>query len=385
MKSVSSQDSIIRKARLFDFYARHLWRFHRVFVRRHLASRCARCVNSAAYVDLDALGVCRVCREQPTAAAVPAEANAEEGQLESLIGYYTGRGRGNYDALVMISGGKDGAFLLWELIRRLPQLRMLAFTIDNGFMSPVALGNATQNVTKLGIDHMVFRPAAAVFAKGFRYAIRHLEPGKGCLQTIDRIDGTIGFDASKQFACRNGIPLILFGFNHAQMRTFFGVDGFEVPGESVTKKTTHIIGKTLSAIYSDEELRHFWDPARFPESEVPRLLAPLCLMRYNEEEVRTKVTDVQLIDPGNDSPLVTNNAIVQMMVVLDYLHLGYADFEPECADMVRAGDADRRYWLHVFEMLEYSAKTGWLIEKDLDRIAARLDINRVDVGLVRKR
>jgi hypothetical protein len=342
-------------------------------------------VNSEAFAELDSSGICRACRNADDAQLSPERLLDDQTNLASILSPYVNSGSGDYDALVMTSGGKDSAYLLWELNRRFPKLRLLAFTIDNGFMSPVALDNAVQNVTKLGIDYILCRPATSVFAKGFRYAITHLEANKGCLQTVDKIDGTIGFDLSKQFACRNRIPLILFGFNKAQMITFFGVDGYELPPERVFSKTTHLLGRRLSEIYDSEEVRHFWDPCRCQNENgvIPRLIAPLCLLDYNEEAVRAKVTELRLIEKGNDSALVTNNAIVQMMVILDYLRLGYADFEPECADMVRAGRADRLYWLHVFQMLEYSAKTGWMVEKDLDAIAARLGIDRAELGLAR--
>ena len=63
--------------------------------------------------------------------------------------------------------------------------------------------------------------------------------------------------------------------------------------------------------------------------------------------------------------------------------LGYASFEPEFADMVRSGKASRRFWRNVFEMLEYSAKTGWMLDAELTRIVRELDLTREDIGLVR--
>jgi hypothetical protein len=169
------------------------------------------------------------------------------------------------------------------------------------------------------------------------------------------------------------------------MEAYFGIDGWEVPREIVRQKTTTVLGRGLFEVFDSSHARHFWDPARHGDDRIPRMIAPLCVWHYNEEQVRRRVIDLGLIDAGNDSALVTNNAVIQLMVVLDYLHLGYADFEPQFADMVRRGEADGHYWRNVFEMLEYSAKTGWMIEKDLDRIAHSLGIDREKLGLVRGR
>lgn len=381
---MESSAQLIRKARLFDFYAKYLWRFHRVIARRHLTPRCKRCINSNIYSALDEHGICGVCREdagQSAEEAPGAPESAEPAQLTETLSGFTRAGTGDYDALVMVSGGKDSALLLYELSQRFPTLRQLAFTVDNGFMSPVALDNARRYVAKLGIDHLVFRPKPSLYVKSFRHAIIHAEPGKGSFETVDRIDGQIGFDVCKNFAARNHIPLVLFGFNRIQMRAFFDVDGFQLPAALVGKPTTTVLGRPLAEVYDDDELGYFWDPERFDAVYRPRLVAPLAVWEYNEQTARDKTIDLGLIKPGNESALVTNNAVVTLMVALDYVRLGYADFEPQFADMIRRGEADRRYWLAVFEMLEYSAKTGWMIAAELDRIAASLGISVAELGL----
>ena len=67
------------------------------------------------------------------------------------------------------------------------------------------------------------------------------------------------------------------------------------------------------------------------------------------------------------------------MIVADYLRLGYASFEPEFASMVRAGKADRTFWRNVFEMLEYSARTGWLLGGEIDKQARSIGLTRQDI------
>jgi hypothetical protein len=72
-----------------------------------------------------------------------------------------------------------------------------------------------------------------------------------------------------------------------------------------------------------------------------------------------------------------------MMIVADYFRLGYASFEPEFANQIREGKADRRFWRNVFEMLEYTTRTGSMLDNEIDWIVAELGLTRTDIGLPR--
>ncbi|MCB1783613.1 MAG: hypothetical protein KDI13_06415 [Alphaproteobacteria bacterium] len=54
------------------------------------------------------------------------------------------------------------------------------------------------------------------------------------------------------------------------------------------------------------------------------------------------------------------------MFFIDFIRLGYSSYEPDITAQVREGTADRVYWRNIFEMAEYSSKTGWLV-KDVVR------------------
>ena len=108
------------------------------------------------------------------------------------------------------------------------------------------------------------------------------------------------------------------------------------------------------------------------------------MWRYEEQYIRDRVVELGLIEAGNDSPLLTNNIILPMMIAVDYLRLGYGSFEPEFASQVRNGKADPVFWRNVFEMLEHSAKTGWMLDAEIDKIAKGLDLTRKDIGMTRQ-
>ncbi|MEO8040313.1 MAG: hypothetical protein ABI794_16215 [Betaproteobacteria bacterium] len=296
---------------------------------------------------------------------------------------HEGKGSGLYDAAVMLSGGKDSAFLIHELQRRYPGLRILALTIDNSFMSPVALDNARLSVTKLNVDHITLRLPESVYRRSFKFACTIVEPGQGCFETVDRIDADLGFSQAKIFAAQNRIPLLLSGLSWAQIELLFGVKSFEVPQDQAFEKISHTIGHPLEEIYDTREFQYWWDPERYPRQSWPRFIHPFYVWRHGEEEIKATVTELGLIEPGNESPLLTNNQIIPLMIVVDYLRIGYASFEPEFAQLVRESKASPGFWRNVFEMLEYSARTGWMLDKELDKIVRSIDLTREQVGLVR--
>ncbi|MDA4120433.1 MAG: hypothetical protein OK436_07595, partial [Thaumarchaeota archaeon] len=92
--------------------------------------------------------------------------------LHGLLTEHQGKGAGKYDALVLYSGGKDSTLLLHKLVTEYPGLRLLALTVDNGFMSQAAVENTSSLRGKLDLDHSVFRPHGSLFGKTFRHALR---------------------------------------------------------------------------------------------------------------------------------------------------------------------------------------------------------------------
>src|SRR5882672_9375638 len=80
------------------------------------------------------------------------------------------RTRDNHHAILCYSGGKDSTFLL-HLLRTEYNLDVLAYTMDNGFISPQALRNISTIVDRLGVDHIFVRPRSGLMNRMFREAL----------------------------------------------------------------------------------------------------------------------------------------------------------------------------------------------------------------------
>jgi hypothetical protein len=208
----------------------------------------------------------------------------------------------------------------------------------------------------------------------------HLDDG-GCSGTVDQFDGDLIHDVARNYAAQHGIPLVASGISRTQVERILGLEAFESPRERERARRETVAGVRLDELLEPDERRFFWDGTRWPEARVPRVIFSFYVWDLDEEEVKAHVVRRGLIADGDQSPIVTNSELVPLMGVVDVLTLGYSSFEPEFARMIRRGKADRTAWLHTFELLEYSAKTGRLLGRSLDDVLERLGLSRAELGI----
>lgn len=346
-----------------------------------LARRCSRCILSERYSELED-GVCGECRAPRADRVDGGRGGSAETELAALLREYSGKGAGDYDAAVLFSGGKDSAYLLDRLSREFPELRLVALTVDNGFMSTVALANCRHILTRIErVDHITIRPKSTLYSRAFRHALTHLD-GQGCYVKVDRMDGDLTFDIGRTFAASNEIPLLVSGLSPEQVERILGLDRFESPAETESRRRTESAGFPLDQLYDADELdRYWWNPDRWPASRRPRVLHPFHAWHYDEQQIPREVIERGLIEAGQDNPLITNNDTIPVMLAVDSVNLGYSSFEPEFAKLVREGQADRGMWLAMFQSIEYLAREGRFLPQCVGDTLSRLSLKPADLGL----
>jgi hypothetical protein len=369
----------------FFRYAAEEWPSVRPTVRHEIARRCSCCINSERFVPLID-GVCSVCIEGHEPGARPeTEPKRDHAAMTAALGELLkaneGKGKGRYDALVLFSGGKDSGYLVYRLLREHPGLRLLAVTIDNGFFSRVAMANCGHILDRLGkVDHMVFKPKPELYVKTFHHALTHLNEG-GCYTTVDRMDGDLAFDCGRNLAASLDIPLMIAGLSPGQVERILELRWFETHREVELSRRAESAGFDLSTLYSPEDQSYWWDGTRWPAARVPRVVYPFYAWGYNEHEVRGKVVELGLMPASKANIIITNNDTIPVMLALDVARMGYSGFEPEFAELVRDGRAERDYWLNFFEALEYLTKHGRFLPRCIDDTLTRLCLTRSDVGI----
>lgn len=376
----------MREVRFFEWYVRYVWPFHRLFLRKHLSKRCSKCIISERHLELKG-GLCPLCRNDASfekSDRVPDHRDfspKQEALLKGIVEEGKNRHGSSYDALVLFSGGKDSTYMLHRIKEAFPELRVLALTVDTGFMSPIVWGNINRVIGMLGVEHIVYRPDPSFYKKLFRFAI--LQSGnRGCYDVVDRLGGDALHDIGRNIAVRLNIPILMSGISPAQVKQILGLDGFESPRAVECSTRNQSAGFPLDEIFSEEERKmYWWRGGDIPAGSIPRVLFPFYAWGYDETVIKRKVTSLGLLEPQNTSPIVTNNILIPLMGVIDVKRNGYSSFESEFASLIRSGKADRERWVSIFELLEYAAHSGNFLKKILDEGLGKLDLKRSDIGL----
>ncbi|MEO1084925.1 MAG: condensation domain-containing protein, partial [Acidobacteriota bacterium] len=129
-----------------------------------------------------------------------------EDELVQIVRGAGDRRGSDYDCLALLSGGKDSTYVLCRLVDL--GFKVLAFTLDNGYISEEAKGNIRRVVAELGVDH-VFGTSPAmngIFAASLE---RFANVCQGCFKTIYTL-------AVHQAEARR-IPFIVTGLSRGQL------------------------------------------------------------------------------------------------------------------------------------------------------------------------
>jgi len=127
------------------------------------------------------------------------------------------RGKGAYDCLVPLSGGKDSSYLLHILVKKY-NLRALAYNFDNGFQHEQARRNIENLVNKLNVDLIIYKPKRDIMLALFKAFLG--TTGEFCTPCNMLINA-----GAFRFARQNSIKAIMSGTS-AQFES--GLEGISV-------------------------------------------------------------------------------------------------------------------------------------------------------------
>jgi amino acid adenylation domain-containing protein len=168
---------------------------------------CTRCGLASNYpgTSLDTAGVCNFCRAYENYKHRSQEYFKNLDELRAIFEQARQRKKGEYDCLMLLSGGKDSTYVLCQLVAM--GLKVLAFTLDNGYISEEAKANIRRVVQSLNVDHVFGSTPAmnAIFVDSLK---RHCNVCNGCFKTI--------YTLSMKLAYEKGIPCIVTGLSRGQ-------------------------------------------------------------------------------------------------------------------------------------------------------------------------
>ncbi len=262
---------------------------------------CSRCVLPIDYpgIGFDVEGVCSVCRGYEKHKKEVDRYFKEREDFVALLEGVRQRNRGDYDCLLLFSGGKDSSFVLYQLIDM--GLRVLTFTFDNGYISDAAFANIERITSSLGVENIVCRSEHMnqVFVESL-HSSRNV--CQGCWNALN----TLG----ARTAHERGINLVISGLSRGQivemrLEGLFGQGIFseqEIEGNLLLFRQTFHSRKNKFVRILDAELPeeavaqiHFMDFFRYFNISVP--------------EIRDYLTGKGWLQPG-DTGFCSSNCII---------------------------------------------------------------------------
>lgn len=171
------------------------------------ARLCVRCGLTDAHPEaqLDAAGVCQPCHFHDKHEADAAAYFSTSAELDRILEPLR-KGTGEPDCLMLLSGGKDSTYALYQLVER--GLTPLVFSLDNGFISEGAKANIRRAVDDLGLE-LVWGSTPAmneIFADSLS---RFSNVCQGCFKTIY----TLGINLARE----RGLTHIITGLSRGQI------------------------------------------------------------------------------------------------------------------------------------------------------------------------
>ncbi|MCF8104162.1 MAG: hypothetical protein K9K64_01655 [Desulfohalobiaceae bacterium] len=328
--------------------------------------------------DIDRQGLCRYCRDYQVKdnQGDEQERQKREADLEQALSRC--RGRGEYDCLVPVSGGKDSLYLLY-ILKKHYDLNVLAFTTDVN-IPDLAWKNIQRALRILDIDHLSFSASFCFYTKLFRYLLQNQEE-RGAVYTVSYVYAPLFEGDAIRIALEKDIPLILAGYS---------------PGQPEPERMFYEFSRILicetdwcppalkqSGIFSESELGRFFNPDRYPRgTEFPRYLAPFHAWTYNQEEVMQAVVEAGLVSKKKHAnPVLTNYPINWLLMYSDLRHFGYNPYHPEFSALIREGKANRTYWRVVAPVVNVMIRQKILLGREVARSLKWLDLEEDDLRI----
>jgi hypothetical protein len=242
-------------------------------------------------------------------------------------------------------------------------LKVLAVTTDIN-IPPIAWDNIRRTLSKLDIDHWVYRPSEKFYQKLFRYALKNQEQ-RGAVYTVSYVYAPLFEGDAIKLALEKNIPLVLAGYSPGQPEPERMLYEFSRKLICETDWTPPAL-KTCGE-FDTQELARFFNPNHYPKgTQFPRYLAPYHAWQYNQEEVMRKVVELDLVKSSkNASPIVSNYPINWLLMYSDLKHFGYNPYLPEFASLIREGKASLQQWKVLIPLVNFMITNKVFLGKDV--------------------
>ena len=297
-------------------------------------THCTQCGLPSNYpnITFDEAGVCHLCRAYET---YQEKAQQYFKTLEDLQAIFAqAKAQGDYDCLMLLSGGKDSTYVLYQLVGM--GLKVLAFTLDNGYISEQAKDNIRRVVQSLEVDHIFGSTPAmnAIFVDSLK---RHCNVCNGCFKTI--------YTLSLQLAEEKGIPIIVTGLSRGQFfETRLTEELFTQPTVDVDQIDQTILEARKAYHRVDDAISRELDVGIFQDDTLFEKIQIVDFYRYCDVELEEVLTFLKEKAPWirpSDTGRSTNCLINNVGIYIHQQKQGYHNYALPYSWDVRLGHKDR--------------------------------------------
>jgi len=326
---------------------------------------CTKCILPETFpgIHFDDHGICNYCHGEESALE---KAHGKKAQYRERLDKLIEGVKGTapvYDAVLAYSGGKDSSYTL-KLLRDRYDLRVLALTFDNHFVSSRSWENIKSVSNAAGADHIAIRAPWPIMRNLFSLTAKEdIFPAPTLLRASAICTACIGFvkNLVLKTALEMDIPLVAFGWSPGQ-----------APIQSAIMKTNPALVRQnqtawIAAFPAEirEAIKRYLIPERYYEAykgRFPHNVHPLALFDYDEEGIKKQLYGLGWQAPTDTD---TNSTNCLLNAFANLCHIQRHRFHPyvrEIANMVRQGVMERNdgiekiYTEQNQEMVEYARK-----------------------------
>jgi hypothetical protein len=301
---------------------------------------CNRCILPESFpnIQFDSQGICNYCHQEESALTKRALKTAEYRQrLDDLIKITKGKAP-MYDAIMAYSGGKDSSYTL-KLLKERYGLRVIALTLDNHFVAPVAWDNIKAVTDTLDVDCMSFRPSWVVMKKLFSITAKEdIFSAATLLRASSVCTACIGIVKSLvlRTALEMSIPLVAFGWSPGQAPIQSAI---MKTNASLTRQTQKAFVSGLPTDLASVFASYLLPSTHYDlyKNTFPHNIHPLAFFDYDEEHIKGELESIGWTLPTNTD---TNSTNCLLNAFANHCHIERHSFHPyvwEIANMVRQG------------------------------------------------
>ncbi len=302
----------------------------------NVVEHCSVCGLSTEYhsTRLNSSGVCQLCERFEKYRHRATEYFRPSAEFEQLVDKIKDQGSEKYDCIVLLSGGKDSSYMVSCLADT--GLRVLAFTLDNGFISDAAKRNVEKICQALNVDHVYGRTDSmnAIFKDSLE---RHSNVCHGCFKTI--------YTLSLKEAKNRGIKTIFTGLSRGQFfetrltEELFTNPDFEVAAiDDVVLKARKTYHRIHDAVSENLDTSHLQDGKLLDEVQFVDFYR-YCDVNLEEmyEYLENRLPWVRPADTGRS----TNCLINDVGIYVHQIERGYHNYALPYSWDVRLGHKQR--------------------------------------------